>query len=150
MCKLQFRLPSGIFFGGWVAPGSSERISGTYISSPSPAFATSLLEKKGLCIWGNRNLQMPLEALAHTPPPPPRSHDRLSSCPSILQLSNLSTESCCIFYAAHHWASDADFHSYGRQKWRRQIASSSSLQLWNPFQNCSLAGLRDFPGLDGI
>lgn len=28
MCKLQFRLPSGIFFGGWVAPGSSEKIRG--------------------------------------------------------------------------------------------------------------------------
>lgn len=28
MCKLPFRLPSGMFSGGWVAPGSSEKIRG--------------------------------------------------------------------------------------------------------------------------
>lgn len=50
MCKLQFRLPSGIFFGGWVAPGSLEKIRGIYISSPSLAFGTSILEKEGLCV----------------------------------------------------------------------------------------------------
>ena len=65
MGKLQFRSPSGIFPGGWVAPGSWEKMGGggAYISPPSPAFGTSLLEK-GLCVWGSRNLQLPFEALA--------------------------------------------------------------------------------------
>ena len=64
MGKIQFRSPSGIFPGGWVAPGSWEKMGGggAYISPPSPAFGTSLLEK-GLCVWGSRNLQLPFEAL---------------------------------------------------------------------------------------
>ena len=154
MGKLQFRSPSGIFPGGWVAPGSWEKIRGGGIYIPSsPAFGTSLLEKEGLCVWGSRNLQLPFEALACGCPLPHHLNPEITGT-AVLQFCSspvwtLSPVADLMQPITEPRMQISRGMLERRQKWKRQIGSSSSLQLWNPFPNCSLAGLRGSPGPDG-
>lgn len=62
MCKLQFRLPSGMFFGGWVAPGSWEKIRGHMHPLLLPSGPA--LEKKAACVSGGADT---LHGFAHAP-----------------------------------------------------------------------------------
>ena len=114
MGKLQFRSPSGIFPGGWVAPGSWEKMGGRHIYPLIPCLWDKPFRKRRPLCLGEQKSTAALwgPGLWLPPPPPPKPRDHWNSCPSILQLSSLNTESCCRFDAAHHWASDADFQRY--------------------------------------
>lgn len=65
MCKLQFRLPSGMFFGGWVAPGPWEEIRGHIYRLLLPV-GQAFEKKKAFCVWRSGNLQTSsVDLLAH-------------------------------------------------------------------------------------
>lgn len=83
MCKLQLRLPSGIFFGGWVAPGSSEKIRGHIYPLLLLPLGQAFSKKRVSLSGGAEACRFPAMGLP-TPPPPSPGHlpqDHFNSCP---------------------------------------------------------------------